>query len=310
MTKKPTRASERVDETVAQLARLVRTDSAAATDFAIGLIAKERPHRLLEPALDVLIENVTPMARSALRARFLDLTENGVRFDQDCDLRVRIARVLRKIGSPEDGDLAETGQHTIQLQPPGRIDVAQSLRAGCLVWLADLDPDRANYYAVEMLTDPNASEFSGEPAVSAIQVLAAGGQILPIWALARRRGLQPDALAQAFASLRKSPRDLQLNALREHLAWCREAGETGEAVSLVAAEAIILNGLTDGNSEVIDLVRQSPNRNLCLYLVATAARHGEADLKARLAALGRGVEPWRRAILEQGLGIESEKRGG
>lgn len=302
MPKKITRADEIVNRAVARLSELRETDPNAAIDYAIELVARERQHRLLEPALDVLTADPVEKARPALRTRFLDLTENGMRVDQDCELRVRIARVLRTIGADADRDLAETGLRTIQLQPPARIDVAQPLRAGCLVWYAELDPERANFYAVEMLTDPNTSEFSGEPAVSAIRVLAADGHVLPIWALARRRGLPSDALAQAFGSLRKTPADLQLQALREHLAWTREAGESGEAVALVAAEAIILNGLTEGNAEVVDLVRRSENRNLGLYLVVTAARHGDSDLKARLAALLQVVEPWRRELIEQGLG--------
>ncbi|HEX5417142.1 MAG TPA: hypothetical protein VFZ25_15870 [Chloroflexota bacterium] len=301
MPRKITKADELVERTLAQLGQLRANDPAAATDFAIALTAKERQHRLLEPALEVLAADPVERARPALRARFLDLTENGVRFDQDCELRVRLARVLRQIGEADDADLAELGIRTIQLQPPARIDVAQPLRAGCLVWYAELEPERADYYAVELLSDPHASEFSGEPAVSAIRVLAARGHVLPIWALARRRGLQPDALAQAFGSLRKSPADLQLLALREHLAWAREAGESGEGVALVAAEAISLNGLTDGNAEVVELIRQSPNRNLCLYLVTAAARHGDAELKARLAALRPSVEPWRQDLLDQVL---------
>jgi hypothetical protein len=300
--RKTTRADDNLNRILAQLNELPGSDAGAATEMAIALVAKERQHRLLEPALDVLSANPVEAARSALRTRFLDLTENGVRFDQDCELRVRIARVLRQIGALGDRALAELGLRTIQLQPPGRIDVAQPLRAGCLVWYAELDPERADFYAVEMLSDPHASEFSGEPAVSAIRVLAARGQILPIWALAQRRGLQPDALAQAFGSLRKSPADLQLDALREHLAWAKETGESGEGVALVAAEAVILNGLTDGNAEVVDLVRRSTNRNLCLYLIAAAVRHGDPDLKARLAALRPRVEPWRRELLDQGLG--------
>ena len=54
MPKKPTRADDHVNRTLARLDELRASDASAATEFAIGLIAKERQHRLLEPALDVL----------------------------------------------------------------------------------------------------------------------------------------------------------------------------------------------------------------------------------------------------------------
>lgn len=297
------RADQRLAAMVDQLNALSDGDPGPATDYAIDLIAQRREHRVLEPALDFLLNHPTERARHPLRERFADLMDNGIRHDQDCALRERIARVLQEIGDLDDQDLAERGLHTIQLQPPARIDVAQGLRGRCLLWLSDLAPERANYYAVEMLSDPHRSIYSGEPTVTAIQVLAARGQILPIWALARRDGLPPDVLAQAFASLRKSPRDLQLEALRNHLARARGDGESGEAIALVSAEAIILNALTNGYAEVIDLILTTTNRNLCVYLVSTASRQVDATLQAHLhTARQSAFEPWRRAIFADALG--------
>src|SRR5207302_1858838 len=135
--------TKRVDALVERFERVTASDPPAALAFAIELIAHERVHRLLEPSLALLLESPSLAARPALRERFVDLTETGVRFDQDCSLRVRIAKVLRAIESPEDVDLAERGVRTIQLQPPARIDVAQGLRGQSLLWLAEREPVRA-----------------------------------------------------------------------------------------------------------------------------------------------------------------------
>ncbi len=274
----------RLDRLAEQLAQLQLADPAAAVTLAIELVAREHAHRVLEPALDLLAEAAPASARPALRSRFVDLTSNGMRIDQDCALRLRLVRAFRAIGSHEDADLAELGLRTIQLQPPGRIDVAQPLRGQCLLWLSELDAVRAPYFAVELLHDPHLSRFSGEPAVTAIQVLASAGQVMPVWALARRPGPQPDVLAQAFASLRTAPADLQLDALLEHLAAAKEQGEDGEGVALVVAEAIVLNGLAAGYPAVIELLITTPNQNLFLYLALTAARAPDAALRAHLVS--------------------------
>jgi hypothetical protein len=301
-------ASRRVDALVERLERAQATDPNAATMLAIELIARERVHRLLEPALDLLVDRPVAAARPALRERFLDLTENGIRYDQDCSLRVRLVKALRAIGSPDDVDLAECGVRTIQLQPPARIDVAQALRGQSLLWQSEHALERAQYLAVELLQDPHQSTFSGEPTVTAIQLLAASGQILPIWSLARRPGTQPDVLAQAFASLRNAPADLQLDALRTHLADSVVRGESGEGVALVAAEAIVLNHLADGYDAVADLLGDTPNLNLLTYLVRTITRTGDEAMRDRLKALAAiERDPRRAAIFADALGLRSSR---
>jgi hypothetical protein len=291
----PERPTSRVEALAARLERARQADRVAALTLAISVVGRERAHRVLEPALEILAEAQPIEARPALRERFVDLTDTGMRYDQDCSLRIGIVKVLRGLGVPADVDLAKRGVRTIQLNPPARIDVAQALRGQSLLWLAELAPQRADYYAVELLQDPHLSEFSGEPAVTAIQVLAAGGNVLPIWVLARRPGPHPDVLAQAFASLRKAPPDLQLDALREHLASARERGESGEAIALVAAEAIILNGLSDGYGEVATVLRETSNPNVCLYLAVTAIRNGDEELRQLVREVQKREKDQRKA---------------
>jgi hypothetical protein len=266
------------------LRELRARDPGAATALAIDVVARERVHRVLEPALEILAEAGAPAARPALRARFIDLTENGMRHDQDCALRVEIIRVLRAIGSRDDRDVAEIGVRTIQLNPPARVDVAQGLRAESLLLLSEIEPERADIFAVELLQDRHTSSFSGEPAVTAIRVLAARGQTLPIWIVARSPELSPDVLAQAFAALRQAPRDLQLEVLLGHVAAATSRRDDGDPLALVAAEAIVLNHLADGYQAVVDLLKETTNLHLCRYLTMTSARSRDGGLRALLVA--------------------------
>lgn len=303
------RASARLDALAELLQARRRDDPVAALSLAIEIVERERAHKVLEPALETLADspllrvdpNRRQAARAALRARFDDLAENGTRFDQGCELRVEIVKVLREIAEAEDRGLAERGARTIQLQPPARVDVAQALRGQCLLLLDHLDPERAGFYAVELLQDPHTSAFNGEPAVTAIQVLAARGDILPIWAIARRPGQPPDVLAQAFASLRQAPADLQTDALLGHLNAALADGINGEGTALVAAEAIVLNGLIVAYPRVVDLLRDTANRNLFLYLATTIARSPDQDLRAELARLRSSLRDSEKLTILQGL---------
>ena len=230
-----------------------------------------------------MVESARAEARPALRLRYFDRSEHGDRYDQDCALRVLIVRALAAIASRDDRDVAESAIATVQIRMG--IDVAQNLRADGLLLLALIEPELADFRAVELLADPHASTFSGEPAVTAVRVLARRGQHLPIWALARRAGTPPDVLAQAFASLaRSAPRAYQLEALLGQLADARGQGEEGEAAALVAAEAIVLNELADGYGPVVDLLRTTPNPNLRDYLGMAVRRSPDPKLAKLMEA--------------------------
>jgi len=271
------RPPDRIDADVARLSILRASDPDRAHAFALDLIARERAHRALEPALALVAEAARPESRPVLRARYFDLAEHGDRYDQDCALRVLVIRALAATESREDRDVCENAIATVQIRMG--VDVAQNLRAEGLLLLASIEPELGDYRAVELLGDPHTSAFSGEPAVTAVRVLARRGHYLPIWGLARRAGVAPDVLAQAFASLaRAAPGGYQTEALLGQLAEARARGEEGEATALVAAEAIILNQLVDGYSAVMELLGTTANRNVRDYLELTVRRSPDPRL--------------------------------
>jgi hypothetical protein len=296
------RKPDRIDAVVARLGMLASIDRERAVQLAVEIVATERVHRALEPAFRLLQDEPPSEARQPLRARFFDLAEDGLHRDADCELRASIVRILRAIDARADRDVAEAGLRTIQISPYGNVDVAQPLRAESLLLLAQDDEERADYFAAEMLSDPHTSAFSGEPAVTAIRLLDQRRQWLPIWALARRPGLQVDVLAQALASLRAAPPDLQLEAVRDHLTAAIARGEEGEPVALVAAEAIVLNALAGGYELVAGLLRDTENVNLFRYLASAALRSESGDLHDRVAALRGAIGSAKDAVLRELLG--------
>jgi hypothetical protein len=296
---RPRRKPDRIDAVVARLRMLQSIDRDRAVGLAVEIVAAERVHRALEPALKLLEDDPPTEARQPLRARYFDLAEDGLHRDVDCELRTAIVRALRALDSRSDEDVAEAGLRTIQITPPGMKDVAQPLRSESLLLLAQCDSDRADYFAAEMLSDPHTSEFSGEPAVTAIRLLDQRRQWLPIWALARRPGLHVDVLAQAFAALREAPEDLQLEAVRDHLTAGIARGEEGEGVALVAAEAIVLNRLAAGYELVVGLLRDTANANLFRYLASAALRSSSPALHEQVAALRAAVGDEKQRTLRE-----------
>ena len=287
----PKRGPDRVDQLVARLAELRERDRSEAIALAIHIISRERVHRAIEPALALLREQPTGAARAALVVCYHDLAAHDLRMDQGCALRTGIVRVLRAMNAaylgPSDDDLAVAGAalRTVQRLPPSMIDVAQGLRAEGLMLMTEVDPTQADYRAVELLHDPHRALNSGEPTVSAVRVLAARGHTLPIWAMVRQPDVHPEAFAQVIASSRGVPRILLRDVLIERLTEATKEGELGEAIALVAAEAIIEQEITEGYDLVIDLLRTTVSPPLAQFLAGLMVRRRESAFLEAIRAL-------------------------
>lgn len=287
----PKRGPDRIDLLTVRLAELRDSDRTEAVALAIQILARERVHRALEPVLSLLREQPTGAARPALIACYHDFVANDLRLDQGCALRIGIVRVLRAMNAaylgPSDDDMvvATAAIHTVQRLPPSMIDVAQGLRAEGLMLMTELDPTQADYRAVELLHDPHRALNSGEPTVSAVRVLAARGHTLPIWAMVRQPDVHPEVFAQVISSSRGVPRNLLRDVLVERLTEATKEGELGEAIALVAAEAIIEQRITEGYELVIELLRVSVSPPLAQFLAGLMARRREPGFLEAIKAL-------------------------
>jgi hypothetical protein len=171
--------------TQADLLRTLKrtTDPALRRDCALDLLAATRSREHIDQALQALsAEDVRALLdanhRPLLREKAWFYFENEDR-DRGGLIREQITRLLTHIGHREDSDLYLRGAFTYHRQPA--IDSAQNLRAAALFGLAAVDPDLAVVHAVRLLGEPDTSQLSGEPSLTALGVLAHQGHSVPIY---------------------------------------------------------------------------------------------------------------------------------
>jgi len=165
-------------------------------DLALQLLADSKRRQTVDSCLHSLQaadvqSTLQSQHRAVLREKFLRLHVE-LKSDQGGVLRESLTRLLVHIEDPGDGDIYQLGLETYIRQPTR--DVAQNLRAVALAGMAPLDPQLACAYAARYLTEPDTSQFNGEPAMTAIDVLVASDRRLPLYSFLLRDGL---AMARA-----------------------------------------------------------------------------------------------------------------
>lgn len=167
------------------------TNAEEARALALKLLGSSRKREVVDAALRAL-EDAPPdeTARPVLREAFFHYADHITR-DSAALVREKITRLLVHIGHHDDADVYLRGVNTYEAQPV--TDVAQNLRAAALVGLALLNRDLGSIYAAKLIGEVNeTSRFNGEPAMTAINLLAEQGLILPIYQFLLLAGL--DAL--------------------------------------------------------------------------------------------------------------------
>lgn len=166
-------------------------DAEERRDIALALLDRTSRRQYLDDCLRVLKSEpvratLDASHRPVLRAKYLRLHAKPGS-DKAGLLRESLARLLAHIEDPGDADIYLLGLETYHLQPVD--DVAQNLRAVALAGLAPIDPSLACLYAARFLGEPHTSVFNCEPAMTAIEVLVAADQRLPIYQFLLRDGL-------------------------------------------------------------------------------------------------------------------------
>lgn len=180
--------------TQAELYRALQQAETAETrrDLALRLLAKTNSRQYLDECLRALRSErvratLDESHRQALREKCLAYFADGKR-DKAGMLREGLTRLLVHIEHRDDADIYQLGVETYYLQPVD--DVAQNLRAVALAGLAPIDPPLACLYATRFLGETHTSVFNCEPAMTAIDVLVASDQRLPIYQFLLRGGVQ------------------------------------------------------------------------------------------------------------------------
>lgn len=166
--------------------------------LAIDLVQRSRDLEVLRAALAVLAEEREPELRPMLHEKYAWCESVPGKRDSSGFIRADIVRALHPILQPADDDILRRAMTTYQMQ--GMYELCAELRAAGLRAMNDLDPDTAALFAARFLNDPLTS-FSGEPALTAVRVLAAQQRLEPVFALASWGGGSPQVAAEALRNL-------------------------------------------------------------------------------------------------------------
>ncbi|MCC6802960.1 MAG: hypothetical protein IT319_08750 [Anaerolineae bacterium] len=151
--------------------------------LALELLGATTARSHVEAALTVLKRAaLDDRARPALRERLNFYFANPEK-DRGATLREALVRLLIGINHPDDLDLYLRAVAVYEGIPPTpKIDAAQMLRVAALVGISEVDPVLAQLHAVRLLSEVgDTSDFSGEPAATALTLLVRFERWQPIY---------------------------------------------------------------------------------------------------------------------------------
>ena len=219
---------------------------------------------------------------------------------------MRVLKALTPIALAADQTLAERAVATYEFLPPTRRESAESLRAAGLMLLHTLDPEAAAYAAVRLLIDPHTSYMSGEPAITAARLLAAGDYFLPLYYyVVDSREKVSEVVAECLKGLAGAPAAV-VDALVE------QYRETADDLLLAGLFDLILGGAGRSRygSFLESFLRTTRRLDVYRYLVtALVAGHQAADLALVLDTARNEQDPRKIEILLPALETGARRSG-
>lgn len=191
---------------------LIRVSKAPKRGRKIG------DRELTASVLRVLGKTPTPEARKPLLDLYARYAENGVAFDAGGYVRAAILTALRPSLEPSDHALLTTAVTTYEFPPPQFKEETAPLRSAALVSLNVLDDASTRYHAARLLADEYTDRMSGEPALSAVQVLGTQGEtvLLYHYAMQHESATVPEVLAESLRNLTDLPESLVDGLIERH----------------------------------------------------------------------------------------------
>ncbi len=234
-----------------------------------------------EAALDALLERPLPRLREQLRTLYFEVGSEGEKRDAGAHLRTGIARILLAGEDPRDIDIALRAADT--REKAMGVDCTANLRALGLRIIAEADPVLFPYVAVEHIYD--SSEFSPEPANTALQLLAATGHEVSVYQWIVRGMHDPALIEAAIDLLHDAPAIVMSRCLAQ---LTRGAIETKDEPLLTKlAETIIERELADAYPSLSSIMESAISKELYSYLALLLAG---TNRPALLAILGEQME--------------------
>lgn len=149
-------------------------------------------------AIGMIGDTEDPAFRGDLKQKYDWCDSQPEKRDGGGYIRAAIVRALRPISDPTDVDLFQRAMSSYEID--GAMELDGDLRAAGLLAMNDIDPDLAANWAARLVLDPQMT-FSGDPANTAIRLLASHGNLAPIFGLVSWGESRTDVLAEGLRNL-------------------------------------------------------------------------------------------------------------
>ena len=272
--------------------------------YALSLVEGARSLDVLVPALDVLVAAADPRARAVMLDRYAEYSDGSAR-DAGAHMRAALLRALRPLARVEDVPLLERAAGTYEFLPPGPFEVAHALRSAALVAINEVDERTAAFYGVRLLVDQHTSKMSGEPALTAVRVLAAQGQLLPLYGYVLREGpLVSEVAGESLRSLTTLPDSLLPSLVDRYLK------SEDEIILLGLFDLLMTHPASESYTpRLIDFLRGTRLLTIYRYLVAAMVASAREDWIVALAAIDLDtLNAGKRDVLREALALRHPPR--
>lgn len=288
-----------------QQLRALGSDSSAQAEFAVTLLNARYGPEVILAALQTLTHTPWAAARPPLIELYQYYGGRGQRLDPAAYLRAAIMRALREIVMPENIPFLAQVAETYVFPPPEFKEEGAMLRSAALLALAEVEDDLARYHAVRLLANEHTDGMSGEPALTAAKVLAAQGEILPLYFYVMQDGARvlPEVVSTCLSNLTTLRPDLLPGLLS------RYADSTHEVI-LVGLFDLLLNHRAgvQGVEFLTQFLQQSQQLDAYRYLVVTMVTSGKRDVVQYLIDASRvGLPKAKVAILREAMALVTIK---
>ena len=230
------------------------------TEEALRALRRARTPEAVDGALEALPLD-DARVREALLEKYSALAPEASRRDPGCHLRTTLLRGLRGRAVADDGSLLEAALWTYEFIPPE--EVAAGLRAVALLLLGELEDQLASFHAVRLLGDRHTNRMSGEPAVTAARLLAAQGQVLPLYQRMTLPHSHPEVAVECLRGLGEAPQSV-LGRLAQDL------GPSGDGILLIGLVDVLLDH-TEADRlapALMGVVEECPDLDVVRYAAA------------------------------------------
>ena len=290
------RTSKARAEAGVQDLRLLSDDPEAQLLLATQLMRTSRHLDVVRTAIGIIGTARDPAHRAALYAKYGWCETKPAHNDTSGYIREAIVKALQPIAQPGDLPLLQRALTTYQMD--GAYEVCAGLRAAALIATNDVDPGMAALFAARFLTDPQNS-FSGEPATTAIRVLAAQQNLAPIFGLVSWGKANGETIAEGLRNLVGIPASLIPLLLGQY----RESED--EQVVLGLFDLLLGHPTRDEwVEEIMGFFRTTTLMDLygIIAIQVVASRSGVL-IEALRELRATEFDPLRQGMLDQALGL-------